>query len=103
MISPVQIISKEIKMYKVSIVQSVKAKASQFQTHNHTATCCKKGKVMHIRKNEGYGRLKKKKIQGEELKGISVCRFRFPRFPLDRTRLILGISKDLPDDNVQRI
>lgn len=57
---------------------------------------------MHIRKNEGYGRLDGK-IQGEELKGISVCRFRFPRFPLDRTRLILGISKDLPDDNVQRI
>ena len=87
------------KILKCTECQNLKAKASKFQTHNHTSTCHKKGKIITIRKNEGHGRLDGI-IEGEELKGISVCRFRFPRFPMDRTRLVFGISQDMPEENL---
>ena len=32
---------------------------------------------------------------------MNVCRFKFPKFPLDETKLILGISKDTDETVVQ--
>ena len=53
---------------------------------------------MTIKESEGFGRLDGC-IKGQALSNISICRFKFPRFPLDETRLIRGLSKDT-DDNV---
>ena len=73
--------------------QILKEKAEKYQTHNHTFTCAKKKRTMTIKESEGYGRLDGY-IKGQALSNISVCRFKFPKFPLDETRLIRGISKD---------
>jgi hypothetical protein len=62
----------------------------------HTFSCAKKKKSISIKENEGHGRLSSL-IKGPELRNIPVCRFRFPRFPLDETKLILGISKDIDE------
>ena len=75
------------------ICHRLKEKAEKYQSHYHTFTCEKKKKIMSIKPDEGHGRLNGQ-IKGSELSNISVCRFRFPRFPLDETKLILGISKD---------
>ena len=37
-------------------------------------------------------------MKGIELSNISICRFRFPTFPLDETKLITGMSKEIDDD-----
>ena len=71
----------------------LKDKVEKYQCHKHTFTCAKKKKTMTINENEGQGRLDGQ-INGPELKNISICRFKFPKFPLDETKLILGISKD---------
>ena len=59
----------------------------------HTFTCAKKKKTLTIKDYEGHGRFSGL-IKGPELANVPVCRFRFPRFPMDETKLILGISKD---------
>ena len=48
---------------------------------------------MTLKEHEGHGKFSGF-IKGPELTNIPVCRFRFPRFPMDETKLILGISKD---------
>ena len=40
-----------VQSVKCSECETIKAKASKYQTHYHTATCRKKGKLMNIRKN----------------------------------------------------
>ena len=74
-----------------------KEKAKKYQSHNHTATCLKTGKLITIKKNEGHGWLDGIAV-GEELKNIPLCRFRFPHFPLDKTTLVVGISKNTNED-----
>ena len=74
----------------------------KFQIHNHTFTCKKKKKTITVRKLEGHGRLDGK-IEGQQISGYFECRFNFPQFPMNRTRLILGASKDLnPEEFLQR-
>ena len=48
---------------------------------------------MTLKEHEGHGKFSGF-IKGPELTNIPVCRFRFPRFPMDETKLILGISKN---------
>ena len=74
-------------------------KVKKFQQHNHSFTCAKKKKIMTIKKNEGHGRLDGTKI-GDELRKLSVCRFQFPRFPMSKTTLLKGLSKDMDEDAV---
>ena len=50
---------------------------NRYQKHSHTVSCAKKGKLMTIRSNEGFGRLDGI-CKGEEIKNISICRFSFP-------------------------
>ena len=64
----------------------------KFQTHTHTHTCRKKGKVLRISSNEGFGR-HDKSTTGEELL-VPVCRLRHPKFPCDTTEFIYGFSED---------
>ena len=40
--------------------------------------------------------------KGPELKDIPICRFRFPKFPLDKTKLVFGIPKDTDEDKIKR-
>ena len=61
-------------------------KVEKFQTHNHTFTCAKKKKTISIKANEGHGRLDNQ-IRGPELRDIPVCRFYFPKFPMDEKSL----------------
>ena len=72
----------------------------KFQTHNHTFSCKKKKKRTTIRENEGHGRLdgiiKGSRIDFEE------CRFRFPQYPMNKTRLVLGVSKDINKEELSK-
>jgi len=75
----------------------LKDKAKKYQTHNHAATCAKRRKLLTIKKGEGQGRLDG--IQtGAELPRIQICRFNVPAFPLDRTTLVVGLSKESDEE-----
>ena len=50
-------------------------------------------KTLTIKEGEGHGRLDGK-VKGLLLSNLSICRFRFPKFPLDETTVIKGVSKD---------
>ena len=73
--------------------QLLKEKVDKYQSHKHTFTCAKKMKTISIKETEGHGRLDGQ-VKGPALINIPVCRFRFPKFPLDETRLIKGVNKD---------
>ena len=72
----------------------LKEKCEKFQTHNHTFTCAKKNKTITIGTNEGHGRFDGVKL-GPELRNIPLCRFSFPKYPMEKTKLILGMKKEL--------
>ena len=76
-------------------------KVAKYQTHGHTFTCSKKGKTITINASEGHGR-KDRSMIGRELLNIPICRFNIPKFPMDRTKLILGIRKDLDEKIVDQ-
>ena len=78
----------------------LKAKVDKYQNHYHTFTCDKKKRSMTINGNEGHGRLDGL-INKEALTNITVCRFNFPKFPLDETKLVLGISKDTEESTIK--
>ena len=78
----------------------MKELVSKYQSHSHTFTCAKKGKVITIKENEGHGRLDGI-TKGPELRNIPICRFKFPKFPLDETRLVFGMPKDIDDNEVK--
>ena len=80
--------------------QSLREKVIKYQTHGHTFTCAKKRKTITIKENEGHGRLDGS-VKGPALTNISVCRFRFPRFPLNKTKVVLGLSKDTDEDIIK--
>ena len=74
---------------------------NDFQIHNHTFTCKKRRKTITVRKNEGHGRLDGK-CEGPKISDYVECRFNFPHFPLNRTKLILGLPKDLDETELSR-
>merc|ERR1711888_87635 len=57
--------------------QAGKALVEKFQTHRHTFSCRKKGKICKILSTEGHGKLDNK-IKGEELLA-PICRLRHPK------------------------
>ena len=61
----------------------------------------KKRKTIVIKENEGHGRLDGI-VKGSALTNISVCRFRFPRFPLNKTKVVLGLTKDMDEDMIKK-
>ena len=74
--------------------QLFKDKVEKYQFHNHTFTCAKKKKTITIKANEGHGRLDGIK-NGPDLSNIPICRFHFPKFPLDEIlRVQLLFFKD---------
>ena len=66
-----------------------------FQTHSCTFTCLKKKKIIRVSETEGRG--KNDQELAEDLI-IPVCRFKFPKFLLDKTSFLYPISKDDEDD-----
>ena len=52
-----------------------------------------KKKVITIKEEEGHGQMDGM-MKGERLSNIQVCRFKFPRYPMDETRLIQSVSQD---------
>ena len=56
---------------------------------------------MTIKETEGHGRFDGFNI-GPKLSNISVCRFHFPKFPLNRTELIIGVSKDMDEEIIKK-
>ena len=80
---------------------NLKNKVDKYQKHNHTATCAKKGKLITIRSNEGHG-LYDGSIKGTEMRNVQVCRFSFPRYPLDETTLVIALSKEAEEYVVQK-
>ena len=58
-------------------------------------------KFITVRKNEGHGLLDGK-IEGPKISDYVECRFNFPQFPMNRTRLILGIPKDLNEEELSK-
>ena len=79
---------------------NLKAKVKKYQSHRHTFTCRKKSKTITIKNNEGHGNMDSKK-DGPVLSDITLCRFTFPKFPLDETQLVLGTPKDADEEVVK--
>ena len=75
----------------------LKEHVKTFQTHGCTFTCKKKKKILKISGNEGLG---KNDPQTSSELSVAVCRFKFPRFPLDKTTLVFPINKDTSEKEV---
>ena len=71
---------------------SLKDTVEKYQTHSHKHSCLKKNKIVRIKENEGHGRFDGEK-EGEELI-VQVCRYNFPKNPIDETEYIMGFTKD---------
>ena len=76
---------------------AVRNLVKSFQQHRHTFTCKKKCKNVSLKSTEGHGKYDGVR-KGEPISNYSGCRFNFPQFPMNRTTLIMGFSKDLSSD-----
>ena len=72
-----------------------------FQTHKHTFSCQKKNKLMTIRENEGHGKDDNRR-RGHRINNFVQCRYRFPQFPINKTKFILGMPKELTVEETER-
>ena len=57
-------------------------------------------RTITIKETEGHGRLEGR-VKGQLLQDIPVCRFKFPKFPLDETKLVKGMSKETEEETVK--
>ena len=92
--------SLEDEKIECSECKKLQEKVKKFQTHSHTNTCAKKRKTITIKNNEGYGR-KDGVIDGTTLKNISICRFQFPKFPLNETKVVRSCSMDIDENEIK--
>ena len=76
-----------------------KTMVGKFQTHSHSFSCYKKGKFTHVLPDEGHGK-DDKKMYGEGLKNIPVCRHNFAKFPMNKTTFLLAPLKDMDENEV---
>ena len=75
--------------------------ATDFQTHKHTFTCEKKKKRITIKSSEGHGRFDAIS-RGHKISQAVLCRFNFPQFPLHKTTFILGMPKNIDNEESAR-
>ena len=73
-----------------------KALVEKYQSHRHTFTCKKKGKVIRIQANEGHGRLDGQ-IEGDVILS-PVCRFNHPRNPIDKTEFVFAFPENTDEE-----
>ena len=77
----------------------MKEYVSTFQFHRCTQSCRKKKKVIHIFASQGLG-----KNENDSCDIISpVCRYKFPKFPIHKTTLLLPISKSENPKDVEQM
>lgn len=70
----------------------VKELVKKYQSHSCTFSCHKKKKYMKVHKKEGLGLNEEDNDDTEEIIA-KICRFRFPRYPLDSTTLVFPLTK----------
>ena len=77
---------------------NIKELVKKYQTHSCTFSCHKKHKYMKLHKKEGFGINEE---EDEEEIIFKSCRFKFPRYPLDKTTLIFPLTKadDIKETN----
>ena len=68
-------------------------RVDRYQEHAHTFTCEKRMKTITIKSDEGHGR-RDGLVEEEAIENVRACRFKFPRFPSDETKVVLALSKD---------
>ena len=78
----------------------LKEYVTTFQTHCCTFTCKKKKKILKISGEEGLGR--NDECPSSDLI-VSVCRFKFPRFLIDKTTLLYPVGKDDDEKAVRKM
>ena len=78
----------------------IKERVEMFNTHTCTFSCKKKKRTIHIKATEGHGRLDGEML-GESIICI-LCRYNFPHNPIDETTFLLGVPKDLPEEELQK-
>ena len=71
----------------------------KYQSHKHTFSCRKKGRIVRILEAEGHGRLDNKK-QGDELQ-VQVCRLRHPKYPIDKTEFVRAFPQDVDENELK--
>ena len=64
----------------------------RYQTHSHKPSCLKRKRIIRINAKEGFGRLDGDKEDTEIL--VPVCRYNFPKNPIDKTEFITKFPKD---------
>ena len=79
---------------------SLKDTVEKYQTHSHKHSCLKKNKIVRIKETEGHGRFDGEK-EGEELI-VQVCRYNFPKNPIDETEHIMGFTKDHDKKDIKK-
>ena len=75
------------------------ALVKKYQSHRHTFTCRKKGKIIRILSSEGHGRLDGQ-IE-EEMLMVPVCRFKHPKNPIDKTEFIFPFPENVSDKELR--
>jgi hypothetical protein len=74
--------------------ETLKDNIERFQQHKCGFTCHKRKKMVTILENEGHACGERDPNKMVELTRVPVCRFIFPRAPMDETKVLLGFKKD---------
>ena len=81
--------------------EEVRRRIEKYQVHFDSFTCFKKKKTITIKKNEGHG-ISKPPPDAVDLIAVPICRFGFPKFPMDKTVALMGYAKDEDKEIVTR-
>jgi hypothetical protein len=81
--------------------QTLKDNIEKFQFHTCGFTCHKRKKTITIRANEGHAFGETNMSKMIELPHVPVCRFLFPRAPMDKTTVLLGFNKDESEELIK--
>ena len=93
------------RMIKAEIDEEVdevlRANLEQFQAHNCTFTCAKKRKTLTIEVDEGWGSDMPVPAGAKALVQVPICRFGFPRNPIDQTTALPAFKEDDDEEMVK--
>ena len=94
------------RMIKVNINDEVdevlKLNLERFQVHNCTFTCAKKRRTVTVQVEEGWGADISVPDDAKALVGVPICRFGFPKNPMDQTVALLGFKEDDDEELVKK-
>ena len=79
----------------------MKKLVAKYQTHKHTFSCQKKNRLITIKETEGHGKNDNLR-KGPKISNYVQCKYNFPQFPMNRTRFILGMRKDLEAEEINQ-